>query len=192
MLGILDKGCLTLGDNTKVDFKNTVIFFTSNLGVGDLKKSNCPMGLAPSLGTKPEDVSLKTARRSFSAEFMNRLDEVITFNSLGTEDIDKIFDINVAHLKKSLFQNGGIGFDFEFKLSDKARKHLIKLGTSVEYGAREMNRVLQREIVFKLAQCVLSEKKLLNEFLKIDLDANDKLTFSSPKIKKTVAAGIGE
>src|SRR3984885_734078 len=158
LLGILDKATLTLGDNRKVDFSRSVIFMTSNLGAAEMNKIMQPtLGFAiarergkagagavdPDIGGKISRSGIEAARRRFTPEFMNRLDEIVTFQPLGTEQLKKILEIELDLVQRLIF-SGGSDRAFVLTLSDQAKTFVLEQGTDIRYGARHLKRTIGR------------------------------------------------
>ncbi|MEL6941964.1 MAG: ATP-dependent Clp protease ATP-binding subunit, partial [Bacteroidota bacterium] len=157
LLQVLDDGQLTDGLGRKVDFKNTLIIMTSNIGVRQLKDFGQGVGFATKARqTSAEDytkgVIQNALKRTFSPEFLNRIDDVVIFNSLGKEEIFKIIDITLKDLYKRLD-----GMGFELKLTDKAKDFVAEKGFDPQFGARPLNRAIQKYIEDPLAEFILNE-----------------------------------
>ena len=160
LLGILDKGTLSLGDNTKVSFERTLIFMTSNLGARELERELRPtLGLAAAAGTavnpadvysRLEELSLAAAKRFFAPEFMNRLDGVLTYRPLSPDHVEKILEIEIEAIGEHFRRRLGDRL-FYIHLPKSTRKFLIEKGFSPQYGARELKRTLHRHLVQPLA-----------------------------------------
>ena len=159
LLGILDKGSLRLGDGTSVNFEKTIVFLTSNLGARDMHKCLHPEfgfeSVAPAAGTAPrlDAIGAHALKRHFPPEFVNRIDEVITYHPLGSEALRAILDLALRDLQDHIDRRLGAEA-FHLDLSAQARRLLLKQGTSDEYGARELKRVIQRQLVQPLATLV--------------------------------------
>lgn len=162
LLGVLDKAVLRLGDNTSVNFERSMIFLTSNLGAAAMRKELCPdFGFeALAHGTvdtasrgglaKLASIGMVEVRRKFSPEFVNRIDGVITYQPLSAESLVIIFDQQIAALEKHI----RIRLEeraFTLELSEPARGLLLRLGTSAEFGARELKRTILRKLTQPLA-----------------------------------------
>ena len=164
LLGILDKGTLTLGDNTKVNFERTLVFMTSNLGARELEREIRPtLGLGASLphnvdiSSRLEELSIAAAKRFFSPEFMNRLDSTLVYRPLSEESIDKILELELAVLGNHLARRLGDRV-FYVQIPKKVRKFLISKGFSPQYGARELKRTLQNLLIQPLAELLCDGK----------------------------------
>jgi len=163
LLGVLDRGLLRLGDNTTVNFENSLIFFTSNLGAREMMKEIRPefgfqSGVPrprPELGSKLEAIGLAAVRRRFSPEFVNRIDVVITYQPLNGESLAAILDQQIAELQRHVHARLGERA-FQIEVGAQARQWLLEKGTSLEYGARELKRTIHRHLTQPLAALVAS------------------------------------
>jgi ATP-dependent Clp protease ATP-binding subunit ClpC len=157
LLQVLDDGQLTDGLGRKVDFKNTLIIMTSNIGVRQLKDFGQGVGFATEARMKSADDDSKSIiqnalKRTFSPEFLNRIDDVVVFNALGKEDIFKIIDITLSDLHKRL---RGMGYQLE--LADDAKNFVAEKGFDPQFGARPLHRAIQKYIEDPLAEFILNE-----------------------------------
>ncbi|MEZ0607607.1 ATP-dependent Clp protease ATP-binding subunit [Fibrella sp. WM1] len=155
LLQVLDDGILTDGLGRRVDFRNTIIIMTSNIGVRDLKDFGAGIGFASKSKTENQDELMKSTiqsalRKAFSPEFLNRLDDVIVFNSLQREDIHKIIDLM---LNKLLGRVLNLGYNVE--LTEKAKDFLAEKGYDQQYGARPLARAIQRYLEDPVAEEIL-------------------------------------
>jgi len=160
LLGVLDKATLRLGDNTTVSFERTIIFLTSNLGTDAMRKALRPdfgfetmVGGARDSAKKLEGIGMNAVRRKFSPEFVNRIDAVITYQPLGAEALKIIVDQQIEALMRHI-ANRLMERAFEIDVTDGAREFLLRKGTSEEYGARELKRVILRHLTQPLAAMV--------------------------------------
>ena len=161
LLGILDKGVLTLGDNTRVDLSRTVVFMTSNLGAVEMSRlMGGGIGFAPmtaekdsTLGQRMFRVAVDAAKRRFSPEFMNRIDKVIVFRSLTSEDLRQILDLELSEVYKRILSTQGER-TFVINPTQEAKDFLLKEGTDLKYGARHLKRVIERHLVFPLSNLI--------------------------------------
>jgi len=160
LLGVLDKATLRLGDNTTVSFDRTIIFLTSNLGTDAMRKALRPdfgfetmVGAAKDSAKKLEGIGMNAVRRKFSPEFVNRIDAVITYQPLGADAlkiiVDQQIEVLVRHIANRLMERA-----FEIDVNHSAREFLLRKGTSAEYGARELKRVILRHLTQPLAAMV--------------------------------------
>ena len=188
LLGILDKGTLTLGDNTRVDLSQCLIFLTSNLGasqMSDLVQGG--MGFAPhdaiadkDLDAKIERTATEAARKKFSPEFLNRLDKVVVFRTLRPEQLEQVFDLEVAKIQKRIMTAIGQSH-FTFRCSPQVKESLLKEGTDPKYGARHLKRVLERRIVYALANLVATRQISTGDCIDITLKPDGALAFAKAR-----------
>jgi len=161
LLGVLDKAALRLGDNTSVNFERAMIFLTTNLGARAMQKEiNPDFGFETALPptqrgseAKLKSIGMHEVRRRFSPEFVNRIDAVIAYRPLGAESLAAILDQQIAilqrHIKNRLEERA-----FELEVGAEARGLLLRLGTSLEFGARELKRTILRQVTQQLAAMV--------------------------------------
>ena len=166
LLQVLDDGILTDGLGRRVDFRNTIIIMTSNIGVRDLKDFGAGIGFANKARTEGIDDVMKSTiqsalKKAFSPEFLNRLDDVVVFNSLSKEHIFKIIDISLGKLFRRITDLG-----YKIELTDKAKDFLAEKGYDQQYGARPLNRAIQKYL----------EDAIAEEILKGDLSEGDVIT----------------
>jgi ATP-dependent Clp protease ATP-binding subunit ClpC len=185
LLQVLDDGQLTDGLGRKVDFKNTLIIMTSNIGARQLKDFGAGVGFATSSRVQNEDeankaVIEKALKRTFSPEFLNRIDDVVIFNSLSKENIFEIIDILMKGVMKRL---SNLGFNLE--LTEDAKSFLADKGYDVQFGARPLHRAIQKYLEDPLAEEILSLHVKAGDVLEADLDKeNNKLKFSFKKVEE--------
>lgn len=175
LLQVLDDGVLTDGLGRKVDFRNTVIIMTSNIGVRDLKDFGAGIGFNTKAKKDNIDDHMrgtieKALKKSFSPEFLNRLDDVIVFNSLEREDIHKIIDITLAKVYNRINILG-----YKIDLSLKAKDYLADKGYDPQYGARPLNRAIQKYLEDPLAEQILSGSVNEGDTILADLDEKDQV-----------------
>jgi ATP-dependent Clp protease ATP-binding subunit ClpC len=156
LLQVLDDGQLTDGMGRKVDFKNTMIIMTSNIGVRQLKDFGQGVGFATKARTENAEENTKAVinnalKRTFSPEFLNRIDDVVIFNSLDQDNIFKIIDIALNDLYKRLS-----GLEFTMTLSEEAKKFVAEKGFDPQFGARPLHRAIQKYIEDPLAEFILN------------------------------------
>lgn len=186
LLQVLDDGILTDGLGRRVDFRNTIIIMTSNIGVRDLKDFGSGIGFSTAAKRENVEENMKATiqnalKRVFSPEFLNRLDDVIVFNSLQREDIHKIIDIT---LKKVFDRITQIGYNVE--LTEKAKDFLAEKGYDQQFGARPLNRAITRYLEDAVAEEIL--KGEIEEGGTIIADHDGKSDALTLKIKKPKAA----
>jgi ATP-dependent Clp protease ATP-binding subunit ClpC len=170
LLQVLDDGQLTDGLGRKVDFKNTLIIMTSNIGVRQLKDFGTGVGFTTSAKMESEDeankaVIEKALKKTFSPEFLNRIDDVIIFNSLTRENIFNIIDILMKGVMKRLTNLG-----FSLELTDKAKSFLAEKGYDVQFGARPLHRAIQKYLEDPLAEEILNLNVKEGDVLIADTD----------------------
>lgn len=179
LLQVLDDGQLTDGLGRRVDFKNTIIIMTSNIGVRQLKDFGAGVGFATSARLEHEDeenkaVIEKALKRTFSPEFLNRIDDVIIFNSLSKENIFSIIDISMKGVLQRVKNLG-----YELELTDDAKTFLADKGYDQQFGARPLHRAIQKYLEDPLAEEILNMHVKPGDVLVVDLDKEkDKLVFS--------------
>jgi ATP-dependent Clp protease ATP-binding subunit ClpC len=179
MLQVFDDGQLTDGLGRKVDFKNCIIIMTSNIGVRQLKDYGTGVGFGTSAreARKEEDqkaVIEKSLKKSFSPEFLNRVDEMIVFNSLGKAEIHSIIDIALASLLKRIRN-----LKLEMEITESAKDFLSEKGYDPEYGARPLHRAIQKWLEDPLAEELLSLNAKEGDTLLVSrVDGEDKLTIN--------------
>ena len=184
LLQVLDDGILTDGLGRKIDFKNSVIIMTSNIGVRQLKDFGTGVGFSTSSIKENADnlakgVIQKALQKTFSPEFLNRIDDVIVFNSLGKEEIHKIIDIVLASVYARLETLG-----YSIELTTAAKDFLAEKGYDPQFGARPLHRAIQKHVEDPLAEEILNANINESDLISVDLDqeTKDKLKF---EIKKT-------
>ncbi|NLR80088.1 ATP-dependent Clp protease ATP-binding subunit [Chitinophaga eiseniae] len=179
LLQVLDDGILTDGLGRKVDFKNTLIIMTSNIGARQLKDFGAGVGFTTSARSGGEEENTKSViekalKRTFSPEFLNRIDDVIIFNSLAKEHIYNIIDITMKSVLKRL---NNLGFSLE--LTDEAKGFLADKGYDQQFGARPLHRAIQKYLEDPLAEEILNMNIHDGDILVADLDKeNQKLIFT--------------
>ncbi len=172
LLQILDDGRLTDGKGRTVDFKNTVVIMTSNIGsqmIRDLVGNESEM----------RKRVMEALQSFFRPEFLNRIDEVVIFNRLGMGEIEKIVDIQIENLRKRLKDKG-----LDIVLTPKAKQYLAKVGFDPAYGARPLRRTIEKLIQNPLSLKLLSGEFKEGDLIEIDLDPkSESLVFATPSAK---------
>jgi ATP-dependent Clp protease ATP-binding subunit ClpC len=182
LLQVLDDGQLTDGAGRKIDFKNTMIIMTSNIGVRQLKDFGDGVGFTTASRMSNQEESNKAViekalKKTFSPEFLNRIDDVIIFNSLTKENIFQIIDILMRGVMKRLVNLG-----FSLELTTEAKDFIAEKGYDVQYGARPLHRAIQKYLEDPLAEEILNMSVKEGDTLIADLDKeNGKLTFELKK-----------
>ncbi len=170
LLQVLDEGSLTDSLGRKVDFKNTVIIMTSNLGARQVKDFGNGVGFGTEAMKSQEEKNIKSTiekslKKAFSPEFLNRVDEIVVFNSLEKDDIKKIINIELKKLKNRLKDLG-----YEINITSKATNFLCEKGFDKKYGARPLKRAIQNYVEDLIAEEIV--KSNIKEGSKIKIDCN--------------------
>lgn len=176
LLGVLDKATLTLGDNRRVDFSRTLIVMTSNLGAREMAelisggvgfaasktaKSNCDV-----TDQKIYRTALEAARRNFSPEFMNRIDKVVVFRSLQERHLKQILELELQAVQDRITYSDESSFTFE--CSDAVKEILLNDGFDPRYGARHLKRAVERILVNRLSNLIVTRQVQLGDFVYVD------------------------
>jgi ATP-dependent Clp protease ATP-binding subunit ClpB len=187
MLGILDRGTLTLGDNSKTDFTKTIILMTSNVGAREINiEGRLGFGYQDEYTSQIiEDKSMSAARAKFSPEFLNRLDEIVVFNTLDKDAIEKIMHMECAKIKKSLLVKAGT----KIEVSPAAFKELLLRGFDKKYNARGIRRTLEKEIMTPMARAISSFEVTWGDFIVMDY-RDEKFHFHSMNVQKESPNGL--
>jgi len=170
LLQVLDDGRLTDGQGRTVDFRNTVIVMTSNLGSQLIQELSGEENYA-----EMKDAVMEIVAKHFRPEFVNRIDEVVVFHPLGREHIRSISDIQLSYLRKRLRER-----DMDLLLSDAAKDKLGEAGFDPVYGARPLKRAIQQLVENPLAQAILAGQFVPGDMIRVDV-AGDRLQFSREK-----------
>ena len=170
LLQVLDDGKLTDSQGNTVSFANTIIIMTSNAG-SNLNNNSIGFGKQTVDKSKIED-SLK---ETFRPEFLNRVDEIIVFNSLNKEELLQIVDLMLADTVKALKHK-----DISFEISDSAKQFILDKGTNIKFGARPLRRAIQRYVEDEISEMILRSEVVDGQTINVDFK-NDKLTFDVKK-----------
>lgn len=184
LLQVLDEGRLTDGNGRLVDFRNTIIIMTSNAGTRQLKDFGRSIGFSKRniLGADLDeddkryarDIIMKSLSKQFAPEFLNRLDDVITFDQLSIEALEKIVDIQLADLSERLLSMG-----YRLSITDAAKSFVANHGYDVQFGARPLRRAIQTYIEDKLSEALISEEFTPGQTIVIDkITDKDELSFT--------------
>lgn len=184
LLQVLDEGRLTDGNGRLVDFRNTIIIMTSNAGTRQLKDFGRGIGFSKRniLGADLDeddkryarDIIMKSLSKQFAPEFLNRLDDVITFDQLSIEALEKIVDIQLADLSARLLSMG-----YRLSITDEAMSFIANHGYDVQFGARPLRRAIQTYIEDKLSEALISEEFTPGQTIVIDkITDKDDLSFT--------------
>ena len=168
LLQVLDDGILTDGLGRRVDFRNTIIIMTSNIGARDLKDFGSGIGFSTKSRTDNIEEHAKSTiqnalKKAFAPEFINRLDDIIVFNSLERADLHQIIDLMLIKLKTRLSNLG-----YTVTLTDKAKDYIADKGYDPQYGARPLNRAIQKYLEDPLAEEILKGPLAENEIIEAD------------------------
>lgn len=189
LLGILDKATLTLGDNRKVDFSRAMIFMTSNLGASEMSSLMAPkLGfrsiearnrmasgtLEDGMADKMARSGIEAARRKFTPEFMNRLDKIVTFRALGSEQLRRILDIELNLVQQRIF-NTSADRAFVFTVSEPSKGFLLGEGTDVKYGARHLKRAIEKLLVRPMSNLIATEQVRGGDWIRVDFDESGRV-----------------
>ena len=186
LLQLLDEGQLTDGLGRKVDFRNTIVIMTSNIGSRDLKEFGQGLGFATtanrerSIQANVRSIVEKALKRTFAPEFLNRIDDIVMFNPLDKDAIFKIIDIELEKLYKRLSDMG-----FKPELSDEAKNFIAEQGYDPQFGARPLKRSIQRHLEDTMAEAIIRDSATTGDILKVDLDKEKKeIVVSTIKTEK--------
>jgi len=182
LLQLLDDGRLTDGQGRTVDFKNTLVIMTSNIGSHRILEYRGAFEGTGYEGMK--EVVLEEMRRHFRPEFLNRVDDIVVFHALAEEHLKQIVDIQLQRLGNRLSER-----NIRIQLTDAAKVHLVRTGYDQNYGARPLKRAIQREIETPLGRLLLQGKVRDGQTVLVDLDsARTELTFTPQKEKAAAAS----
>tara|TARA_R110002051_G_scaffold232889_1_gene294560 strand:- start:20053 stop:22605 length:2553 start_codon:yes stop_codon:yes gene_type:complete len=185
LLQVLDDGFLTDSLGRKIDFRNTIIIMTSNIGARQLKDFGQGVGFGTSAKKSQEDSHQKgvienALKKAFAPEFLNRIDDVIVFNALEREHIHQIIDIELAKLFKRIKDIG-----YHLNLTDEAKDYIAEKGFDKQYGARPLKRAIQKYIEDALAEEIVNSKLKEGDSIYIDLDKkSEELTIKIEKAEE--------
>ena len=175
LLQVMDEGRLTDSYGRTVDFKNTVIIMTSNIGTRQLKEFGKGIGFTAQMRTDDKEhsrsVITKALNKSFAPEFINRLDEIITFDQLDVEALTRITELELKGLYQRI-ENVG----YKLVIDDDAKRYVASKGYDVQFGARPLKRSIQNNLEDGLAELIINEAPVAGDTLHVVLDKdNDKL-----------------
>ncbi|MHA8063687.1 ATP-dependent Clp protease ATP-binding subunit [Aquirufa aurantiipilula] len=170
LLQVLDDGILTDGLGRRVDFRNTIIIMTSNIGARDLKDFGSGIGFSTksrmdNIEEHAKSTIQNALKKAFAPEFINRLDDIIVFNSLERADLHQIIDLMLIKLKTRLSNLG-----YTVTLTDKAKDYIADKGYDPQYGARPLNRAIQKYLEDPLAEEILKGPLAENEIIEADFE----------------------
>jgi ATP-dependent Clp protease ATP-binding subunit ClpC len=184
LLQALDDGKMTDSLGRNIDFKNTIIIMTSNIGARQLQDFGTGVGFGTKNRTENDQNNTKSViqnalKKSFAPEFLNRIDDVVIFNSLIKDDIVKIIDIELDKLFKRINSLG-----FKVELTKKAKIFVADKGYDEKYGARPLNRAIQKYIEDPLAEEIIQKNVKEGDLIKIDLDSKKEKILVNVESKK--------
>src|ERR1700752_1321234 len=181
LLGILDKGTLTLGDNRRVDFSRCVIVMTSNLGAREMsglmsaaigfagaQRSNSASDGDSNIDEKIYRTAVQAASRNFAPEFMNRIDKVVVFHSLNEQHLRHILDLELCALQERILRSANT--KFVFQCSAEVKEMLLREGIDYRYGARHLKRSIERLLVLPISNLVATGQVEVGDSVYVDLD----------------------
>ncbi|MGM0376474.1 MAG: ATP-dependent Clp protease ATP-binding subunit, partial [Bacteroidota bacterium] len=183
LLQVLDEGRLTDSLGRKVDFRNTIIIMTSNIGTRELKDFGRGIGFtagAKNTSDYNKNVIEKALKKAFAPEFLNRLDDVVIFNGLEKEDIRKIIDIELEGLYQRVE-----GLGYKLQLTDAAKDFIASKGYDVQYGARPLKRAIQKYLEDEMAEVIIQAS--ISEGALIEVDYDEENESIKTEIKKAPA-----
>jgi len=195
MLQVLDEGRLTDSLGRRVDFRNTIIIMTSNIGTRELKEFGRGVGFsAQQPGSKDDNemargIIEKALKKAFAPEFLNRIDDVIIFGSLSKEDIHKIIDIELAGLYKRVESLG-----YKLNLTENAKNFIVSKGYDTQYGARPLKRAIQKYLEDEMAEVIIQASVSEGDEIEVDYDEKEekiKTKIVSHKTKGSVIKSQG-
>ena len=187
LLQVLDDGILTDSYGRKIDFKNTIIIMTSNIGSRQLKDFGTGVGFSTSSrkasrASDSRSIINNALKKAFAPEFLNRIDDVVMFDPLEREDIHKIIDIELKGLYKRILDLG-----YTMKVSAKAKDFIVDKGWDIQFGARPLKRAIQKYIEDELAEEIIKTNLDEGDIINIDFDAKKekiKIKIKKPRAKK--------
>ena len=185
LLQVLDDGFLTDSLGRKIDFSNTIIIMTSNIGARKLKDFGSGVGFGTSAQKSQESSNARSVienalKKAFAPEFLNRIDDVVVFNNLEKADIDKIIDIELSKLLERISELG-----YTLKLSKKAKSFIAEKGFDKQYGARPLKRAIQKYVEDALAEEIIKSNVHEGDIINLDIGKDDaKLEIKITSIKK--------
>ena len=184
LLQVLDEGLLTDSLGRKIDFKNTIVIMTSNIGTRQLKDFGMGVGFNTSSRVASQNDYAKSViqnalKKTFAPEFLNRIDDVILFNSLSKEDISTIIDIELKGLFDRIFALG-----YSIELTSEAREYIIEKGYDIQFGARPLKRAIQKYLEDPLAELLIRGEAKSGNVLEVDYKKDTDKIEIVPKVKE--------
>jgi len=182
LLQLLDEGQLTDSLGRKIDFKNTIVIMTSNIGSREVKEFGHGIGFSTAINSEEsyknniKGIIDKALKRNFAPEFLNRIDDLIIFNPLRQDDIFKIIDIELAALLKRLSDVG-----YRLNISEEAKLFVAEQGFDFQYGARPLKRSIQKHIEDNLAEAIIRDSAGIGDLFEVSLDEEKKILVKTIK-----------
>ena len=175
LLGVLDKATLTLGDNRQVDFSNCIVVMTSNLGAREMSKLTeggvgfrVPTFQEERLDVQLEKIGIEAARRTFSPEFMNRLDKVVVFRALNQAALRHILDLELQMVQRRILRSGCS--DFVLSCTSRTKEFLLSEGFDRRYGARPLKRAIERNLIIPISNLLATSQIGFGDVVYADID----------------------
>jgi ATP-dependent Clp protease ATP-binding subunit ClpC len=186
LLQVLDEGQLTDSLGRRVDFRNTIVIMTSNIGTRELKDFGQGVGFATKARQDASNeyskgVIQKALKRAFAPEFLNRIDDVVLFNTLTREDIHQIIDIELKGLYQRIATLG-----FKIKLSEDAKDYVLEKGYDIQFGARPLKRAIQKYLEDPMAETIIKSALVEGDTMVVDFDKENEEILVSIKRKKVL------
>ncbi|MDR2382983.1 MAG: ATP-dependent Clp protease ATP-binding subunit, partial [Prevotellaceae bacterium] len=187
LLQLLDEGQMTDSLGRKIDFKNTIVIMTSNIGSREVKEFGQGIGFATAMNSEEsirnnaKSIIDKALKRNFAPEFLNRIDDLIIFNPLRREDILKIMDIELNSLLNRLDVSG-----YKIKISEKAKLFVAEQGYDPQYGARPLKRAIQKHIEDNLAEAIIRDGAMVGDSFEIVFDEENNQIRVNTKVNSEV------
>ncbi len=195
LLGILEDGMLTLGDNSTTDFTRSIILMTSNVGsreMSDVLERQTVVGFhqdsdsSHSEAGSLQDLALTAARRHFPSEFLNRFDDILVYSVLGHEDLDRIFAKFLADIHKRALWQARV--PLLIKVSKEAKSLIIEQGTDLRFGARPLRRAMERGLVDPLSRFIASQKLHPGDVVEVGVEVDQLVFDRSPRTAELMVA----
>jgi len=190
LLQVLDEGQLTDSLGRRVDFRNTIVIMTSNIGTRELKDFGQGVGFATktrqdAANDYSKGVIQKALKRAFAPEFLNRIDDVVLFNTLSRDHIHKIIDIELKGLYERVHTLG-----FGIKLSEEAKDYVLDKGYDIQYGARPLKRAIQKYLEDPMAEAIIKSSMVEGDTMMVDFDKeNEEIVVAIQKKKAALPKG---
>ena len=192
LLGILEDGMLTLGDNSTTDFTRSIILMTSNVGSREMGEflERRPMGFHREADAVEKDsadvtdLALAAAKKEFPFEFLNRFDEIMVYSALEREHLGQIFDKFLAHIHERALEQAGV--PLLIRVSPEAKDLVIERGTDLRFGARPLRRAMERELVDPLSRFIASQKLLPGDIVEVERESDQLVFYRSLKVSGAV------